>query len=452
MPGPKDDRSDSSSVAPGRRVIVGDDERAWPILETAQSTLVGVSAAFLGIAPLAVPALLGVLALTTVAVCARAGGGGREIREAASASRPVHLLAAFAAFALASAVWSADPAFALQTALAFAALVSAIAVLCWLLPAQIARLPLPRRKRFERALPLGLGVAIGFILAEQASGHAATLLALHWFPNLLGIGAKEVVVSGERIVGLVPFYLDRSAAGVAVALPAALHAVFAWGAGVRARPIAVGLAAAGIAAVALSFSGAAKLAVVCSAMMATAVVFWPMRAVSTSRAVVAAGVVLALPLGHLPSRLGLDSSTAVAPSARERAIIWDRTAMAVRDAPLIGIGVQSTRAQPDKISAPIPGISGERRALGWHAHNFVLQSWLELGAVGAGLLLAAALALITAAGDGGVRRRTAGLATFAAGLAISVTGWSLWQPWLVAAIGIAIVGLAICGGEDNRPS
>jgi O-antigen ligase len=116
---------------------------------------------------------------------------------------------------------------------------------------------------------------------------------------------------------------------------------------------------------------------------------------------------------------------------------------------VFGIGAQSTRFQSSG-TMTIPGIAGERRELGWHAHNFILQAWLELGAVGAALLMLFALALLRTLALQPPAARIAGAATFAAGLAIAVTGWGLWQSWLIAAIGLATLGVALVAHLEVR--
>ena len=75
--------------------------------------------------------------------------------------------------------------------------------------------------------------------------------------------------------------------------------------------------------------------------------------------------------------------------------------------------------------------------VGFHAHNAFLQTWYELGVVGAILLLAAGSAVIGYIGQLARNLQPFMLAEFAAFFAIAATGWGMWQSWLMALTGLA---------------
>lgn len=448
----------NAGTAPATPAVPGtrdEDARRWPLLETAQSSLLGLTVAALGLAPRAVPMLLCTCAALTLIQACTGRHPPSELARQIVRPLPICFALALMGLALLSVLWSSDKGQAFQSVMQASIIVLAVGILTGVLPRQLAALSPARRTRFVRALPIGGGVALAFILFELASGTALSLAAIGYFPALMDNNAKDLVRQGDKIVGFAPFYLDRNVVALALATPAVALAALAWLRPVLARWVVPGVIVAVVIAILLSYSDAARLAAVCGAVAAMAVARRPEAIFRAMRLLLVAGVVLALPISHLPSSLGLEHASWLPPSARERAMIWDRTATAVRSAPIVGIGVQSTRYQPSPTRARIEGVRGARRELGWHAHNFVLQVWLELGAVGALLLMGLGLALLRSIARLDPAMQPAAAATFAMTVAVAVTGWGLWQPWLLSSMGTAIAGLVVAqagnSGGGSRP-
>lgn len=420
---------------------MADDAYRWPPLETLHSSLIGISIAFMGFAPRLMPVLLSLTATFTVIEALRAGRRPGELLLAVINPLAMRVALAFLLFGGLSAFWASEASLALLSVTQVAILVLATGVLVALLPPHIARLPPPRRTRFVRAVPLGFATAALFLLVEIATGHAISLWVVTHLPGLVGDVGKDALRQGNRIVGFQPFYLDRNAAALALLVPGALFATRLWLRPDAARWTMLAIVLAGVIVAALSWSGAAKLAATLGALVALAVAWKPALTQRALLALIVLGVLLALPLGHLPSRMGLETAGWLPPSARERSMIWDRTATAVRNTPIAGIGVQSTRFQDQGKTVRLEGVVGERRPLGWHAHNIVLQSWLELGVIGALLLMTLGLSLVQAAAALQAAHRIAAISLLTMVAAIGVTGWGMWQPWLVAIVGMATASL-----------
>ena len=133
-----------------------------------------------------------------------------------------------------------------------------------------------------------------------------------------------------------------------------------------------------------------------------------------------------------------------------RFYIWKFTADAVAERPLTGIGARGTRVLQQRLYAEgrLDAANRYSKRPGRHAHNAFLQVWLELGALGAGLVLALGLAglwQLSRLSDPGMR---AGLALFAACCATAAVGWGIWQTWLLASFVFAWSLLAVA---DARP-
>ena len=127
-------------------------------------------------------------------------------------------------------------------------------------------------------------------------------------------------------------------------------------------------------------------------------------------------------------------------SLGHRLLIWDFAGERIAERPLLGWGLDSSRAIPGGKELIRPG----QRRLPLHPHDAALQVWLELGLPGAVLfaLLLGWLWLRLA------RRR--GRASIAAAvgrqprrrLARSLSaGWGVWQEWWLGDAGLAVFAI-----------
>ena len=117
-------------------------------------------------------------------------------------------------------------------------------------------------------------------------------------------------------------------------------------------------------------------------------------------------------------------------SAQHRVKIWDFTANKILDRPMLGWGFNSSRYLAEKKDKSKYGSS-----LQLHPHNGVLEIWLELGIIGAFMMLLLILSI-------GIRlgrlnpwpERAVGLAFLMATFSISCVAYGIWQSWWVATI------------------
>ena len=131
-------------------------------------------------------------------------------------------------------------------------------------------------------------------------------------------------------------------------------------------------------------------------------------------------------------------------SAQGRVIIWNYTADRIFEKPLLGWGFDASRNMP-----PIydPALGSSKKIIPLHPHNAGLQVLLELGVVGAALVLAL---LVTVKRrlerlPGGSRILAQG--QFITTLAIASTAYGLWQnQWIATMLATAILS-AICFTE-----
>lgn len=288
----------------------------------------------------------------------------------------------------------------------------------------------PAAPLIPRALAIGLALGIAAALFDDLSGHAL-----------------RAAVRGIREVPLtLSFGLKNAASVIALMLPLAVFAPSLP----RWPRIALGVSGA---VVALLLPGdSAKIAVIAGLAIGLAASFAP-RATRLGLAGVVAVLVLALPW-MLGAALPRDVS-GVPFSAAHRLLIWDFTAERIAERPVLGWGMDSSRAIPggtERTSQDTRSAFGltahgahhwfiHQQMLPLHPHNLALQIWLELGAIGAALMaLLLALAALAC-------RSPAACGAFAAGLVIAMLSYGMWQYWWVAGLLLAAVTAPLVGGR-----
>jgi O-antigen ligase len=133
-------------------------------------------------------------------------------------------------------------------------------------------------------------------------------------------------------------------------------------------------------------------------------------------------------------------------------VIWGHTAAEYGKAPVLGAGVHAARARHDPGNEHVPRAPGSEFRLdpGLHSHNAYLQTWYEAGAVGAVFLLATGLLLLRSLAAAPPAAQPCLYATFATCALAGLSSFSLWQPWFMAALGLAAV-LAALGWTRALP-
>jgi O-antigen ligase len=153
-----------------------------------------------------------------------------------------------------------------------------------------------------------------------------------------------------------------------------------------------------------------------------------------------------LPAALLAHRLDLHNASWLQSSAQHRIIIWNYTAEQVLKAPLLGVGARTTYVLGPRLEATIKSAPGEvhQRTLSVHSHSVYLQTWFELGLMGAALLTLLGLSVLQS-----IRALPASLqpyayAAFASAAIMAASSYGLWQIWYLALFGscAAYFGLA----------
>lgn len=343
-------------------------------------------------------------------------------------------LAAFGILGTLSATWAIDPSVSLYKAGQLLFIFAAGVILY--AGARAAAEGEAARARIGAALLAGTAAAAALLLVERYMGMPLSALIKPW--------------PAEEAAPL--FRLNRASALFAIlSFPAAWISYRCWGAVPALLAIAVSLF------VVLSLgSTAAGFGLVLGLMVAVAV-HWAPRVAPQALAV---GLVLSSLAAPLAASAMLETppvSTSIQhlqPSAYHRLLIWNFASQRIAERPLLGWGLDSSRAIPQGHGdAKLPSDAwAQGELLPLHPHNAALQIWLELGLVG--LLLACALVAVPIwrAGrqfaDGWALAAALGSVT-----AISVVAFAsfgIWQSWWLCAIWIAIsLCIAIMGGDGK---
>jgi O-antigen ligase len=164
----------------------------------------------------------------------------------------------------------------------------------------------------------------------------------------------------------------------------------------------------------------------------------------TRPAVTIAWLILCLavvPLALLAHRADMQDAGWLQESAKHRVIIWNYTAEKTLDAPILGVGANITYLIGPELErdAPLSLHHGLARTLSIHSHCIYLQTWFELGAVGALLLTAFGLSVIAAIGGLAARAQRYAYATFASSAAMAAVSYGMWQAWFMTSFALTAV-------------
>lgn len=274
----------------------------------------------------------------------------------------------------------------------------------------------------------GLGLALALLYLEPALGYPVLGLLrgpetlARYGPNLLSRGAIMAAILCWPACALL---WRRTGALAALCLPAAVLAALAF---LSSQSAGFGLLA-----------GAAALAAAASHRRAGRIVL------------IAAtlGAMLISPLaGNKFYEARLQDADWLPMSAGHRIEIWHYTVQRIAEKPVLGWGFDAARHMKELTA--VTEASG-RDPIALHPHNAPLQILLELGVLGALLVLAVAWLLIQRLETLPRRDRLLGQATYMAGLAISTTAFGFWQNQWLALLITATLAVALTAPARARP-
>lgn len=406
-----------------------------------QTRLLGVAAAgvvaAMHIAPRGSWVYLIILAATLFAALYQSGW---RLNQATRPTATGTALLGFGALALVSFVWAAVPAMSVRSGGAFLAEtgLTIIAADC------VARLPKSTVLSLGKGVMAGFAIGIVFIVFEGVTGLFLHRLVFNAFPGFRPGNDQDFSIEAGKVVGIGGYMLKRNTTEAALLLwPMLLMAPKLLPE--RHMTLAV-LSVAGACTLAayLSNHDSSFLAIAMSGgAFVLARVAFPSSWWTVATAWCAASL-LVVPAMLWEFHARLYQLPWLQFSAQARLVIWGYSAEQVLKAPVLGIGAGSGGAlfarQTSFDMAP-----GSRQALTTanHQHDIFLQTWYELGAVGAVALCLAGLVALWRLKRLPVSVRAYGLATFTAAMGMVSTSYGLWQEWFEASIAISAIALVI---------
>jgi O-antigen ligase len=345
-----------------------------------------------------------------------------------------------------NATWSLDPSRAFGKATWFALVV----LLSYAGGRALATWGRPQLDMAVTAFLTGFAVGVALILFEAASGRFLTVLLYNVLPFTRPESAKALVLQDGKVFRIAAFELNRNVTVMALMLWPALLCLTRLGDDKRRR--LVGIAAIGLAVVAtalLSRHESSKLGLLLSAIVFAVALPWPTFARRAIWIGWCLAFLLVLPLATMAFKAELHQAEWLPYSARARVTLWAYTAEQVPQAPILGIGISSTRQMDLDPETRLKAIEEKRQGegYGWragpHSHNEFLQIWYELGAIGVVLFAAAGSVVILSVGRLPRPTQAFVLAHLTAFLAIAAFGWGMWQSWLMAVAGLAVLYAAL---------
>jgi O-antigen ligase len=419
-------------------------ERRHPVFAAAPALAAIAVTAFI-LAPRAAPGLLFVLALTPViALMAR----GRHARVPLATLLPA-TLAAFGCYITANAAWSVSIGQAYGKVLFYWV---AVALSC-LAAVGMPQIPDGTLRRMQRAAVAALAMGAA-LLAFEVLTHCLIVRTLFSLVPSIRPDLKHIQVADGWVTAIQPYMLNRNVAALCLTIwPCLLMLRTLYGASGGLR---LGLPLLGVATVTVVASDHATSAI--GLALGGVAFLGMMRAARTMRAIIVvawiAATLLAAPIASIAFDYDLQSAAWLPQTARNRIILWGYTANEIRNAPLLGVGVASTRDLDDAREATAVRPEGYGIALrtGRHGHSVFIQTWYELGAAGAVLLLAVGLAAIHALSRLPPPDQPAAFAGFVTAVTIGASSWGMWQTWFMAAYAIwaVLLALALLGAERAR--
>jgi len=402
--------------------------------------LVAVAMAALIMSARSGPIVVGVLTALVLV-----GTRGRTVQPGFAAFITTPALAftlAWIVWAALSLLWTPAPAQALEKALGTFAIVGLGALACR------AKTTLTADELRQIAVALAIGFAAGtlFIGIELMSDQAIKRWVFNTFPELRPGSTKGLRIRDGEIISVSANERNRSIAVIMLAFwPVLAAAIWVTTGRLQSRAGAIIGVVATIAVALVIFASnheSSKVGIVVSSLVVVAAL---VSARMVRWALVLAwvvGTMAVLPVSATLYAQNWHFAEVLPKTAQARVILWGETARRWSEAPVLGHGVHATRAYQDVEKGTYEQPPGYvyPKSTGRHAHNAYLQTWFELGTIGALLFAAAGCMFAWQVGRAPPDVRPALLATFAAVAVMAAFSYGIWQAWYQCLILLSVYG------------
>ncbi|MFN0218563.1 MAG: O-antigen ligase family protein [Hyphomicrobium sp.] len=350
----------------------------------------------------------------------------------------------FLILALASTIWASQSDAPLGPVIK-----GALYLLCALVFAEAMRL-----ERWSNALHIAEGLWIGafvgisYLLIEILSNQAIKL-ELYRFLELTRSDLRPPRYfswRGDFLAAIAPNDLTRNIAPVTLCLWPSLLSIHSGLSLCSARIAGAMIFAVAVLVVILSEHETSKVALVVSSLIFLMAKSWPALSLRLLRMIWVSACLAVIPLSLAFHRADLQQAGWLQYTARHRVVIWNHTAKEALKSPILGVGAgmmyRLSRMDDEKeegFETVLP-----------HAHNIYLQTWFELGAIGAALLTLIGLAVLEKIERLKVRLQPHAQATFASAMVMAATSYGMWQPWYIGMFALCAMAFAMARRVSDR--
>lgn len=342
-------------------------------------------------------------------------------------------LGALAGYLAMNALWAVNPWHGLSRAM----LCGLIIVVGMVVAAALPKISSEHATRLSEALLIGVSLAAAYLAIEIVAGQPIRRFVISVLP-VLQPSSKHMTTADGWVAQLNLYTLNRNLGLLNLVLWPTLLVARTYFSMSLARIVGLGLLSVAALGMFSSEHESSMLALAAGCLVFVGMTF----AASTMRRIVLAvwiaATLLVVPIADIAHDAGLHQAGWLPQTARNRIILWSVTADRLQQAPILGIGIDSTKPLDEESAASAPRNPGDAYAqrTGRHAHNIFMQTWYELGAVGACLLLIVGIvALRELSRLPGIQQPFA-YAGFVSALAIASFTWGMWQPWFMCAFGL----------------
>ncbi|MGV1014276.1 MAG: O-antigen ligase family protein [Methyloceanibacter sp.] len=401
--------------------------------------------------PRLTPLFLVFIGLTLVLPSLR---GGLRLKQLIAPSAALAACLVLSLYVFVNALWAADQGNALSKA---AVLLGAVLLVFAAAPT-IATLDERQISRTATAFAAGAAIGAVYLLLELLSGGATTRAVVNSIAVLRPDQAKRAVIVASEVKYINMSVFNQNATLLMLHLWPGLLILSALKT-LRRRLLSIVLfLMVLVGALLVSDHESSQIALLGSTLVLILARSWPRPVTRGLAALWCLGFVLVLPFNFFAYQAELHLAEPLPSSYKARVIIWEYTAERVLENPVFGIGVSSTaimtRQAVDaaKLSTPEEQPEGfvYKRTTAHHAHNIFLQSWYELGAVGAVLLAIAGALIVLRIDLLPPQAQPFAAATFAAFALIASFAWGMWQTWFMCAIALVPLYLAVAAATARE--
>ncbi len=399
--------------------------------------MVGVGAAL--VSPRTLPYSVPIIFLAVLGAAMRRG----QLRSAVpELSADVVSAMAFMGFALMSCLWAERPLDTVEPVLLAIVFVAATTITAKVLFHE----PRYNILHISEGFWIGLLAGLLYLLIEMRTDQAIKIFVY----NHIGLTPVDLRPPGVfkwsngRVVNIAPVDLTRNITPITPFLWPALLCLRTSLPQRWYRIVTVLLAGLAIVVVAGSEHETSKLALVVGGIVFLLAKLNARICEKLLRIVWVFACLAPIPLSMAIYRLDLQDSRFFQKSARDRFVIWNNTAEAALRSPIIGVGANAMYAMAGK------HLPAQKPPPKWHPHphNVYLETWFELGAIGAALLTLLGLAVLDKVHRLTDHIRPYAQAAFASAATVAGSSYGTWQIWFIAMFALTSTLMALAVRVD----